>query len=1457
MSKPKSIFWETQRKTSHLIIQSKANQYFIISSLSTRKDTQIISIDPIVGSLHYSARQGVDLFQSEESAVNYLVNHLKVEVQTTTKAQALIGYHIVEGFSLIILAIKTSPINFYGGHIIYTITKSACIKIPLRYFQEGVQMKKDLSNILSEYPIDGLHYYCESMDLTRPFPSKYSVSNFNPNFCYNKHIMEPFDSVGLKNWCIVLIQGVVSEAIIKNDQNQETKMILLTRKCTLNPAIMSYSKGLNDKGGSANEIENEFISMDKNKNIIKWFSFIWIRGTAPIYCNAPRTETNGEQDQENNLNRWSFSDKFYSRISQRHNTDNISCLSLMKQAQGNKEIEIMEDFEHSHAHVEKLLDVSLSFVNFDWKDRFISQNQCIVDFWAFIKHDIIKHGLNHGVIRLEELTEEFTSQLNQPMDLVFETFSLGPVVCPDGHWALFESLSRQKGIMFFSCFDSLEITNLAGFFSSIQIVVEMLRIVQVFPQNIMDKISESWRGFEFSFQEILELLDPEILHNLGIMFSLSNEAHSFIYSNKVPKKNQVLMKYTGNKTSAISKLIRKRYSKKSEDKGRQMQIEVFLGIQQKKVIEEDPHHNLSLVSSFPSWCFKDVSYEEILPENKEYEYPERIFNDPNVCWISSLKQPVIQIYLCLRQPCKVKEICFTTQTGGKHQPIPLVVDVFVGDYIDNMRILFHNLQIPACPNGTQLYYRFTRSEIARMQQNFQETYNFESNIEIDETPARFVLISIYNFLPSDLLKKQIAFGKIDILGTLIHFNEENKIIPQSVIPLQLRSISQITPLKNLQNKQVLTRKLKDPKTHSPQQTFLNESVMEIPAQTLFTTGIDKRIEHEETNLRLNPFFRIAQKQLKHEFQNYILLLRPLTIVDDYIDRLSKSSSKKSDPKKSDHTQKIESKSNISKSDHEQFNENKEFDGDDETNRNDENTPVESSRENLLTLPQTPPINADNEENEIVIMTKRYEKYVKKILTTVQSQKRTIELIDTLKLEAKRLKLGLTAAERDYTFQKLKKELHDYNPERFIFKREEKIIKQIMKSKKYSTNTCSNPECGASLRLKKHQCFYCFKKFCSSCMHPSKMKIIEYMWTEPSSVCKKCGEKIIKQQNKIDAINELNSQEKEIEENEPQTKHSLIPILSQIYFLEKIQWIENLSKGKDQKQDKQEIKGDTIESNNENIKNEEKIKTENLVEVSRLPFAGILRKVPTDFNSVPVESVLLSSRLINQRFWFAPKGVQSVEIMISLSCQAEIHEISLFVDSIGYSQKDAPIIEIQGGTKYPQTIEPIGEWDLRKNLIRIHLGRIVIHGIPDFEKQRLPITETISKPVNLNEKLNTKNFKLHQNYIIPSSSIYETETHVLKLTINNEIVSGFVYIVSHGSEGFCSQPKNIIMTMVSTNKKGEFVAQLMIGKFVIPKCQNGTHLHFYFQNPIRGKIITVNFLSSYGGKIISAGHFKFF
>lgn len=188
---------------------------------------QVIAIDPTTGALRFTGRWGIDQFPTESDALHALTSGGRILVKARLDGKAILGYAAVGQFALILVAVKTrvSIPSLPGGDSVQLVTDSQWKKVALRSPQP--QPASELKNIteLTEIAIDGCHYYCETRDLTRPFPSAAAVGKPDREYVWNEWLSAPFKRIGLPHHCVVLMQvGVAS-----SDEHRSRDM----KRCSL------------------------------------------------------------------------------------------------------------------------------------------------------------------------------------------------------------------------------------------------------------------------------------------------------------------------------------------------------------------------------------------------------------------------------------------------------------------------------------------------------------------------------------------------------------------------------------------------------------------------------------------------------------------------------------------------------------------------------------------------------------------------------------------------------------------------------------------------------------------------------------------------------------------------------------------------------------------------------------------------------------------------------------------------------------------------------------------------------------------------------------------------------------------------------------------------------------------------------------------------------------------------
>lgn len=196
------------QKTSIVVVTLDSGEVYVIASLFSKADTQVIYIDPTTGILRYNGKSGVDNFKSEREAVDYITNGSRGVCRSSVYGRAILGYAVLGSFGMLLVATKlnTSIPDLPGLGCVYTVAESQWVKVPLHNPQP--QGKGEIKNIqeLTELDIDGKHYFCDTRDITRPFPSRMPVQTPDDEFVWNRWLSVPFKNIGLPGHCVVLLQ---------------------------------------------------------------------------------------------------------------------------------------------------------------------------------------------------------------------------------------------------------------------------------------------------------------------------------------------------------------------------------------------------------------------------------------------------------------------------------------------------------------------------------------------------------------------------------------------------------------------------------------------------------------------------------------------------------------------------------------------------------------------------------------------------------------------------------------------------------------------------------------------------------------------------------------------------------------------------------------------------------------------------------------------------------------------------------------------------------------------------------------------------------------------------------------------------------------------------------------------------------------------------------------------------
>lgn len=753
-----------RRETSVVVVTLDSGEVYIIVSLFSRSDTQVIYIDPTTGALCYHAKLGYDVFFSENQALDYITNGTKWFCKSVVYAKAILGYATLGSFGLLLVATKlTASIPALpGGGCVYTVTESQWIKISLQNPQP--QGKGEIKNIqdLTELDIDGKHYFCETRDLTRPFPSHMPLQNPDDEFVWNKWFSTPFKNIGLLQHCVILLQGLADCRSFGSLGQQEGIVALIARRSRLHPGTRYLARGINNCYGTGNEVECEQLVWVPRKvgQSVPFNSYIWRRGTIPIWWGAELKITAAEAEiYVSDRDPYKGTAEYFQRLSKRYDSRHLDvagggnerknatvpivCINLLRNALGKSESILVHHFEESLNHARstgKLPDTRLLLKNYDWHAsvKLKGEQQTIEGLWYLLKGPTISIGFREG---------DYLSSRQRTHTCK------GEIICNDDFDGAFCLRSQQNGVIRFNCADSLDRTNAASYFGALQVFVEQCRRLGISLDSDLaygyqsinnnsgytaplppgwEKRSDAvtgktyyidhntrtttwnhpcpdrpWKRFDMSFEDFKRstILGP--VSQLADLFLVAGDIHATLYTGSKAMHSQILSIFTEEagkfkQFSAAQNMkitLQRRYKNAVVDSSRQKQLEMFLGLRLFKHIPSLVIHSLQ-VPSRPFGCFlKPVAS---MFKNSDTGAGLLSFKRKDLIWVCPQAADVVEVFIYLSEPCHVCQLLLTVSHGADDSTFPSTVDVRTGRYLDGLKLVVEGATIPQCANGTNL-----------------------------------------------------------------------------------------------------------------------------------------------------------------------------------------------------------------------------------------------------------------------------------------------------------------------------------------------------------------------------------------------------------------------------------------------------------------------------------------------------------------------------------------------------------------------------------------------------------------------------------------------------------------------------------------------------------------------------------------------------------------------------------
>ncbi|KNA17384.1 hypothetical protein SOVF_080090 [Spinacia oleracea] len=751
------------RNTSVIVLTLESGEIYIVVSLSSRSDTQVIYVDPTTGGLCYFGKIGVDIFKSEREAVDFVTNGSKWLCKSTTYARAILGYAALGNFGMLLVATKLAPSisDLPGGGCVYTVMETQWIKISLQNPQ--ALGKGEAKNILElmELDIDGKHYFCETRDMSRPFPSQKPLDQPDDEFVWNGWLSSPFKIIGLPQHCVILLQGFAECRSFGSLGQQEGIIALIARRSRLHPGTRYLARGINSCSGTGNEVECEQLVWVPKRagQSVPFNTYIWRRGSIPMWWGAELKISSAEAEiKVAEHDPYKGSAEYYQRLSKRYDTRNfnlsggsqkknslvpIGCINLLRNAEGKSECILVHHFEESLNFIRssgKLPSTKIVLMNYDWHARvkLYGEQQTIEGLWRLLKGPTITIGITEGDYLP---TRQRIASCR------------GEVICTDEIEGAFCLRSRQNGVLRFNCADSLDRTNAASYFGALQVFVEQCRRLGIsldsdmaFGHQSVDNYSgytaplppgwekrsdavtgksyfidhntrtttwshpcpdKPWKRFDMTFEEFKRSTILSPVSQLADLFLIAGDIHATLYTGSKAMHSQILNIFNeeGGKFKQLAAAqnlkitLQRRYKNAIVDSSRQKQLEMFLGMRLFKHLPSISLYPLQVLSRPPACFLKPVP--SIFPNSGDGA-GLLSFKRKDLVWVCPQAADVVELFIYLSEPCHVCQLLLTVSHGADDMTFPSTVDVRTGRDLDGLKLVLEGASIPQCENGTNI-----------------------------------------------------------------------------------------------------------------------------------------------------------------------------------------------------------------------------------------------------------------------------------------------------------------------------------------------------------------------------------------------------------------------------------------------------------------------------------------------------------------------------------------------------------------------------------------------------------------------------------------------------------------------------------------------------------------------------------------------------------------------------------
>eukprot|EP00958_Prasinococcus_capsulatus_P006767 scaffold630_cov399-Prasinococcus_capsulatus_cf.AAC.2 len=775
--------------THVVLVELDTGEFYLVASPANESCSRLVSVDRITGALIHDGIEDVDVFRTEADAMGFIAGLGRVK--SATEGHCVIGYRVLAGMGVMCLVTKVRPsLQLPSGDQVYCVADTTWVKMQL--IQPRPPLAKGEArnlNSLIDAPIDGLHFFCETYDLTRTYAQQVNrTMSEDMEFVFNQWLAQPLHALGLKSVCPFLLQGLAEGRKLVDAQGATWMIALISRRSCLHPGTRYLARGLNVEFSPGNELECEQLVFPVQNEVEEqapvsrfWSSYVWRRGTVPIWWGQEIKSSVSEAEIYVSERPYEGTGSYFQRLvdgylplcnlkaeSNPNETADqepgfICIVNLLRCAPGKPELQLSEHFQQGVRQVRQKCNFKMDilFINLDWHANIksLGEVKAIEGYWARIRPSIEQ----------------------------------GDLTVANGFGDDASYIRRQKGFMRYNCADSLDRTNLASYFIAVQALHEQCRMlglqicregntrqvlrpnasankmgVQATPTSpayllnkkvksdlpagwecrmdpasgkpfyidhntrtttwtppkpvsvessdfqvetrTADSKDDMWPMYFHDVGQLKSETMPQVLSTMADLFLLNGDVHAALYtSSKAMHSAMIFLLTEGQKQSKgsakavnISITLQRRYKNIVEDGLRQQQHEMALGLHRHRHF---PSFKTELqVVSRGATILKDIpsAIPNLYP-------PEALLLSSGhraICWICPRDVDLVEIYMYLHKPCRVRGLLLTIMHGTCDLNSPRTFDLRCGEHLDDMTVVADGVVIPRSQSGTCLFYEF-------------------------------------------------------------------------------------------------------------------------------------------------------------------------------------------------------------------------------------------------------------------------------------------------------------------------------------------------------------------------------------------------------------------------------------------------------------------------------------------------------------------------------------------------------------------------------------------------------------------------------------------------------------------------------------------------------------------------------------------------------------------------------